>query len=789
MKSFSKNSVRWLFLTGLGFALVSVVFEILAIFHKEQDWGALLSIEGLLTIALYAVLFIPGPILLSLCFFDAPQFVKISRRFERLGWIRWPAAALLVLSVVWFYLYSAWQFVLIGPWLQLIFVFGITTWIALLISPRRDFFSGWEEVIFAFALFLFPRIVLEMRVLFAQAWVYRLAVLLGYLAVLALAAILISPLHRKLLQNLIVWRDRIGWPRWLLLILLLCGPILFYWLAGAKVYVGNPNIRFLFLLIELSASAVLLNKGDGHLVSVKTVLVSAFALALISAFIINQTGSSIMSVTQFPFSLSWSEGDRIYEDSLLFGQNLYNYPGTILNPYNSPGTYLPQGIFFLFPGISIGLFRLWNVLLTLIPPILIAWILAQKIQNLYLRISFMLWATLFFVLEAPLHLPFMIAAIIIFAFMFSESILFRAITLAIASFYVGLSRWTWIPVTAGWGILIDLILYYPNRSGSWVRRLAPTLLLALIGFLPGLATVFITHPDFGGGSSLINHQPLLWYRLLPNPTLPLGVLLTVILYSGPLVAILIWWMMSRRWELDWLQLLAIWAGLGIFFVGGLVVSTKIGGGGDLHNLDMYLMTLVLVFTLGGYNFLRSGNTSVFSWPSWVQIALCLMIVLPLYSFSPFPRGASFDPIVNLPSRQDAQQELAEINSHISQASQQGLVLMVDQRQLLTFNYAGRIPLVPDYEKKYMMDQAMGNNAAYFQNYYRDLANKRFSLIVIEVLRLRRTSGAFSDENNDWVDWVSKPTLCFYQPLTTYDNINVQLLIPRQDISHCQTYLK
>ena len=115
--------------------------------------------------------------------------------------------------------------------------------------------------------------------------------------------------------------------------------------------------------------------------------------------------------------------------------------------------------------------------------------------------------------------------------------------------------------------------------------------------------------------------------------------------------------------------------------------------------------------------------------------------------------------------------------------------MVDQRQLLTFNYVSRIPFVPDYEKKYMMDQAMGNNAAYFRNYYQDLANKRFSLIVIEVLRLRRTTGAFSDENNDWVDWVSKPTLCFYQPLATYDDINVQLLIPRQDISDCQKFLK
>jgi len=383
----------------------------------------------------------------------------------------------------------------------------------------------------------------------------------------------------------------------------------------------------------------------------------------------------------------------------------------------------------------------------------------------------------------------MLAAILVFAFMSFRSFWPRAISVAAASVYVGLSRWTWIPVTAGWAILIDLILYYPHRSGSFIRRIAPTTLLALIGLVPGLMVAYPSVFSSGASTNLTFHQSLLWYRLLPNPTLPLGVLLTAILYSGPLAAILIWWIASGRWRLDGLQLLAIGIGLAGFFVAGLIVSSKIGGGGDLHNLDMYLMTLVLVFMLGAYPMLRSETVSASNWPVWIQILLCLAVLLPIYSVTPFPRDAAYDPILNLPSPQDAQQELAAINHSILQASQQGPVLMVDQRQLLTFNYVGRIPFVPDYEKKYMMDQAMGNNASYFKNYYRDLADKRFSLIVIEVLRLRRTSGAFSDENNDWVDWVSKPTLCFYQPLTTYDNINVQLLVPRQDISHCQTYLK
>jgi hypothetical protein len=784
MTNLSKNSIRWFFLTGLGFAIISSIVEVLAVFRVQQDWGTLLSIEGLLTVVAFLAFLILGLIVLFLCFYNSTRLNELISWLERLGWIRWLTVAVLILSVAWFYLYSPWQDVLTGPWLQLIFSFGLAAWITLLISPHRVAFSGWEEFIFAFGLFLFPRIVLEMRLLFTQAWVYRLAVLLGYLIVLALAVILFSSFQQKLLRSLSSWRNQLGWPRWLLIALALCGPVLFYWLAGIKVYVTNPNIRFSFLLIELFLVAFLLNKNEVHLTSAKTVLIGAFVLALISALI-----QASLTVTNYPFSIGWSEGDRLYEDSLIFGQHLYNYSGTIVNPYGSPGSYVLWGSLFLFPGASIELLRLWDVILGVVFPVLAAWILARKIGNVYLRLAFVLWLTLFFIVEAPLHPPFMLAAIIVFAFMSSQSFWLRTASIAVASIYVGLSRWTWIPVTAGWAILIDLILYYPHRTGPFVRRTAPTTFLALIGLVPGLIIGYPSVFSATASTNLTFHQSLLWYRLLPNPTLPLGVLLTAVLYSGPLVAILVWWIASGSWKLDWLQLLAIGIGLAGFFVAGLIVSSKIGGGGDLHNLDMYLMTLVLVFMLGLYNYLRGDNVSATTWPAWLQIALCLAILLPTYSFTPFSRGSAYDPAINLPNPQDTQQELADINSYISHASQQGLVLMVDQRQLLTFNYVNRISFVPDYEKKYMMDQAMGGNAAYFQNYYRDLANKRFSLIVIEVLRLRRTSGAFSDENNDWVDWVSKPTLCFYQPMATYDNINVQLLIPRQDISDCQKFLK
>ena len=118
-------------------------------------------------------------------------------------------------------------------------------------------------------------------------------------------------------------------------------------------------------------------------------------------------------------------------------------------------------------------------------------------------------------------------------------------------------------------------------------------------------------------------------------------------------------------------------------------------------------------------------------------------------------------------------------------------MFMDHRQLLTFGYIPAVPFVPDYEKKYMMDQAMGNNAQYFQTYYHDLAQKRFAVIVTEPLRTKRREelgGPFSEENDAWVLWVSNPTLCFYEPLYIEPDVNVELLVPKQNPVGCEEYL-
>jgi hypothetical protein len=426
------------------------------------------------------------------------------------------------------------------------------------------------------------------------------------------------------------------------------------------------------------------------------------------------------------------------------------------------------------------------LVLQIVPPLLFSALVTGKIQPTGLRHKMLLWIALFFIVLAPLHPPFMLASVIVAWFAFDKSPVKRGISLLAAGYYVAISRFTWAFAPAAMGALIDLFLYYPHRTGNWFRRLVPTIILAALGMAPGLYLNFQTFRTTVQGESMTGQQPLLWYRLLPNDTLGPGVLLLVLLYTGPLLVLIAWWILSKRWKLDVWQTLAVWGALIGFFAVGLVISTKIGGGGDLHNLDMYLVTLMLVVALGATHISSVGEK--WRWPTWAVSLVVVLILLPIYQYTPMSAGGSRV----LADDATVQDVLSTIRTEVETASQTGEVLFMDQRQLLTFGYIPAIPFVPEYEKKYMMDQAMANNAKYFETYYQDLANNRFTLIVTEVLRSKLKSdlgGPFSEENDAFVTWVSNPTLCFYEPIYTSKETNIMLLIPRLNPDGCDTYLK
>jgi hypothetical protein len=138
--------------------------------------------------------------------------------------------------------------------------------------------------------------------------------------------------------------------------------------------------------------------------------------------------------------------------------------------------------------------------------------------------------------------------------------------------------------------------------------------------------------------------------------------------------------------------------------------------------------------------------------------------------------------LSLPSKEKIAESLAAVQNKVEQYSQKGEVLFIDHRQLLTFNLVKKVPLIDEYEKKYLMDQGMAENKDYFTAFYNDLSNERFVLVINEPTNLviRGSEYSFGEENDAYVKWVTMPLLCFYEPLFSSPDTSLELLIPRKE---------
>jgi len=211
-------------------------------------------------------------------------------------------------------------------------------------------------------------------------------------------------------------------------------------------------------------------------------------------------------------------------------------------------------------------------------------------------------------------------------------------------------------------------------------------------------------------------------------------------------------------------------------------------------------TVFIAWINGGRETLLNG-----AMPLWVRLALIASLVvpavIPLRQLRSFDYGDEMSILMTLrditdkrmidmlPADSTVEEALEEIQYFVTITQEQGDVLFIDQRQLLTFGYIAA-PLIPEYEKKVLMNEALSSNADYFESFYKDLAAGRFSLIVTEPLRtpVKDSSYEFGEENNAWVKWVSIPVLCYYEEVQTYKEVNVMLLIPKPAPGDCSAYL-
>ncbi len=614
--------------------------------------------------------------------------------------------------------------------------------------------------------------------------------------------------------QIISLRQKLTFLRWILALLLLILPIYFlqYTLWGL-VFSGIYFRLFLWLLLTLILG-ILFTQDEYHLISWHPFLASllftstSFTLASVFSF-----------VSAYPFNLYWSDGNRIWDYSLLFGRRFYNYPADQpIEALISTGRQFVWGIPFLLPHPTIFISRLWSAIVLSLPYALFGWILfrdpkAKKTMWILLGI----W-TFLFLNQGPIYTPLVLSAILV-AIAWGRPLWLAMLLLAISGYYAGATRFTWMFAPAIWAGMLELSgipLKKDSRltAKDWKRATAISLAGLSSWYLAPIVKIFSETVSSEGAVAFAGNtafkQTLLWYRLFPNDTYPEGILGGLLIAILPLIILIVYLLRKKYWKPSFWQKLAIFGSLLVLLIVGLIISTKIGGGNNLHNLDMFLITLIFVAAIAWKNGGRQWVKESENTPLWIKITLFLLIALPTFSslsnISPnislseselliVKTLTDYDlltspPIEKLPSDEEIQKALGYISETAELADVQGEVLFMDLRQLLTFGYVPKIRLVPEYEKKMMMNEAMANNSTYFQPYYEDLANHRFSLIVTEPLKiaLKNKEGVFAEESDAWTKWVAAPTLCFYEPLKTFKSVYAQLLVPREEPLDCSTYL-
>lgn len=573
----------------------------------------------------------------------------------------------------------------------------------------------------------------------------------------------------------------------------------FCWLAAAAVAIfaswfflytkwsdifSGAYLRLMFYLAALGVMSWLLTREEAANFNWQGLQVAGVLMGGIFLF-----AQALQTVRNYPFSLAWSEGNRLWDYSVLYGRNLYDYPGgPYIFAYIDKGRQSLWGIPFLIPGVSILFVRLWSALVFTIPYILLGLFIFDRRRTkspaLWLLAGF--W-TYLFLDQGPIYTPLVLAAILVAAARRKPLVLAVLLT-ALAGYYAQYTRFTWMFAPGIWAVMAAMVESRPDvphpARARWGRAIALGLAGLLGGYvLPNVIQTWLVGAQpaqsilsVEGLSEATGRQPLLWERLWPNPTYPPGIVLGLLMAVVPLVVVLLVFAGRRRWVLDFWQKATLLVALLAFLVVGLIVSVKIGGGGNLHNLDMFLIGLL--FTAG-----LAWEAGAAEWITAPERKWWFNLLLTVLVFLPFFQRMMNAQLKTIPPEDVVQKTLVAVQNAVDKGKQSGDVLFIDQRQLLTFGFVKDVRLIPEYEKKYMMDEAMAENAAYFQQFNRDLASHRFSVIVSEPLWINYRGGEyhFGDENDAWVKWVSVPVLCYYEPAETFMETGVQLLVPRQQM--------
>ena len=535
-------------------------------------------------------------------------------------------------------------------------------------------------------------------------------------------------------------------------------------------YYQRAALTFLFAFI---IAALLKN------IHKETPFNTIFFASLLAVGFCYQCGTYINSVSSNPFTLSWSEGSRYYYASLVVAQKLYgqNIPLSFLHP----SRYLVLSVPFLLRQDSIFIHRAWQVFLWITTTLVCMITLVKRLRNRDFWWQVILVCSGFlFLQQGPVYYHLLLCAIAVFIGFDKDKFWRSLIVVVFASIWAGISRINWYPLP---GVLAAL-LYLLEKTRSSEKNLWEYIKIPLLYIATGLVfslAANLAYIPLSGNADVEQFTTsftadLLWNRLLPGPTFPKGILTGILWLCAPCLILVIMRFYRKEHTLNKITPFFIVFALSVFFTGGLVVSVKIGGGSNLHNMDAFLLLLMTCVYYLEFTDLAGEDGSRPAAPLR-GLFLILMLLQPLFwSFSIWsPRS-----IYSAESLQHDLQEIKGYTESITRQHPDSEILFINERQLLTFGYIPEVELIPEYELLELMEMAISNQGDYLQLFYERLAAHEFDMIVIDkqYLNFKNEEDAFSEENNAWVRNITIPLMKYYTPITWLRYTDTEIYIPR-----------
>lgn len=496
--------------------------------------------------------------------------------------------------------------------------------------------------------------------------------------------------------------------------------------------------------------------------------------ATVPALIGVQLVSALRWVNDFPFSLGWSEGSYIFYASLVASRKLYGqaFPLSLVYPTRA----LLESIPFLIGQFPLWAHRLWSALLTIGITALTSLLLARRFDPGGRRARCLLAGlTFLFLMQAGVKFELQVSLILVLLLVRRGRMGLALAGVALASFWGGLSRLNWFVVPAALALTLYLLEERVSARGPWAYIGRGTALV-VTGAVFGVAGLACALRLSGMDWAIFLSQGTarsFWYRLWPSPVYPPGVIPAAVALSLP-----VWVLLARAWrawlrELHLLRWLGLWMVLLALFLGGLLVSSKIGGGADLHNMDAYFSALLIVgaaVAAGGVETERRvGPVARPAAGASTALAALIQAAFVLYGVWPY------QPL----DHATAARALAQIRAATATAAREGEVLFICQRQLLATGLIRDVPLVREHE---LVELAAYVNLVDYPRidaFQEDIQARRFRMIVAYTQRdqIQGLEQYFAEENNLWVDHVSRTVLCYYEPALEFPELDLVVYVP------------